>query len=44
MSDRVAEVRAADPTPALAAALGTDDPASLAEVVAAIDVLLRCFR
>ncbi|MDI2130654.1 MarR family transcriptional regulator [Yinghuangia seranimata] len=41
VSGRVAAVRAADPTPVLAAALGTDDPDVLAEVGAALEVLAR---
>lgn len=41
VSARVAEVRAGDVAPAIAAALGTADPAALAEVTAALDVLAR---
>ncbi|WP_019633166.1 MarR family winged helix-turn-helix transcriptional regulator [Actinomadura atramentaria] len=41
VSERVAEVRAAPIDRALAAALGTDDPARLAEVRAALETLHR---
>ncbi len=41
MSERVAEVRASRIDDALAAALGTDEPERLREVVEALDVLAR---
>ncbi|MFI8292127.1 MarR family transcriptional regulator [Streptomyces sp. ms191] len=41
VSDRVAAVRAADTTAALTAALAGTDPAALAEVQGALDVLAR---
>ncbi|MCG6494470.1 helix-turn-helix domain-containing protein [Kitasatospora sp. A2-31] len=41
VSERVAQVRAAGIEPALAAALGTEDPRLLGEVTAALDVLAR---
>ncbi|PBC66100.1 DNA-binding MarR family transcriptional regulator [Streptomyces sp. TLI_235] len=41
ISDRSARAAAAPVAPAVAAALGTDDPAALAEVLAALDVLSR---
>ncbi|MFG2576723.1 MarR family transcriptional regulator [Streptomyces sp. NPDC048481] len=41
VSPRVAQVRAVDAGDAVAAALGSDDPGRLAEVMAALDVLVR---
>jgi DNA-binding MarR family transcriptional regulator len=41
VSDRVVQIRAASVDGALAAALGTDDPARIAEITAALETLAR---